>query len=169
MIYVFFLCSSFGGSAAADTSGNLFRESICCWSPAPSFTHLHPILKQSLFLHRSSTVCEWHSAWKQGSDKHKVHLRHNNQLLLHFFLSFFFFFSFHERLWWDSPFVASQLDKIGPVKAKLLAAQGFDTVTKLKGASSHHFEIILNGKPPMGTNVMAMKQEHKSKRKSVVH
>ncbi len=65
--------------------------------------------------------------------------------------------------------MASQLDKIGPVKAKLLAAQGFDTVTKLKGASSHHFEIILNGKPPMGTNVMAMKQEHKSKRKSVVH
>ena len=66
------------------------------------------------------------------------------------------------RLWWDSPFVASQLDKIGATKAKLLAAQGFDSVEKLKKATSHHFEIILNHKPPMGTNVCFIEQNKKT-------
>jgi hypothetical protein len=56
-------------------------------------------------------------------------------------------------MWWDSPFLSSQLDKIGAAKARLLADNGLGTAARLCAATPADFERILGQKQPSGATV----------------
>ncbi|KAI8092154.1 Sec63 Brl domain-containing protein [Gilbertella persicaria] len=57
------------------------------------------------------------------------------------------------KIWTTSPYVALQIDGIGPQSAKLLANANFATIEQLRNCDPGRIEMILNRKPPFGTKI----------------
>ncbi|GFN76875.1 ATP-dependent DNA helicase mer3 homolog, partial [Plakobranchus ocellatus] len=61
--------------------------------------------------------------------------------------------AFKTKIWFDSRYVARQLDGIGPTMSLALANAGLSTFQKLEQAHPRDIEVIVNRHPPFGNQI----------------
>ncbi|BFZ04370.1 hypothetical protein BsWGS_07409 [Bradybaena similaris] len=79
-----------------------------------------------------------------------MYQKSNYSLLLHAVL---IYKAFKSKLWYDSRYVARQLDGIGPAMSLALANSGLTSFEKLEEANPREIEVIVNRHPPFGNQV----------------
>lgn len=67
--------------------------------------------------------------------------------------------SFGARVWDQSPLQMKQIDQIGVVAVRKLAAAGITGIEALEDAESHQLEMILSKNPPFGTKLLSRLKE----------
>lgn len=67
--------------------------------------------------------------------------------------------SFGARVWDQSPLQMKQIDQIGVVAVRKLAAAGVTGIEALEDAEPHQLEMILSKNPPFGTKLLSRLKE----------
>lgn len=63
--------------------------------------------------------------------------------------------SFGAKVWDHSPLQMKQIDQVGVVAVRKLAAAGITSMEELEAAEPHHIEMLLSKNPPFGTKLLA--------------
>lgn len=67
--------------------------------------------------------------------------------------------SFGARVWDHSPLQMKQIDQIGVVAVRKLAAAGITSIEDLECAEAHQIEVVLSKNPPFGAKLLARLKE----------
>lgn len=67
--------------------------------------------------------------------------------------------SFGAKVWDHSPLQMKQIDQVGVVSVRKLAASGIMSLEELESTESHQIEMALSKNPPFGTKLLARVRE----------
>ena len=75
--------------------------------------------------------------------------------------------SFGAKVWDHSPLQMKQIDQVGVVAVRKLAAAGITSLDGLESAEPHHIEMVLSKNPPFGSKLLSRLKEFPKLRVSV--
>lgn len=63
--------------------------------------------------------------------------------------------SFGARVWDQSPLQMKQIEQVGVVAVRKLAAAGITSIEELEGSEAHRIEMVLSKNPPFGSKLLS--------------